>query len=321
MTLQPMTRRPWTSEPSPLANPDAFCGAVLSPLRYPGAKRQLLPFIRALANADVYPVDLLVEPFCGGASISLALLGSGVARQGILADADPLVAAFWHAAAFDTERLLDVVDEPVTLERWDSWRKANPTDTLEQAKKCLFLNRTSFSGVLHGSAGPIGGRSQAGKYTVDCRFGRPGLKRRLSLVGDLGSATRILDVWGTSWPETLERLEAEFLCPTDRVLVYLDPPYVKQSDRLYGIDFGPEAHRELAAFLAGPLSYQWVLSYDDAPLIRELYGSDPQLVCYEVDHTYSATGARKAARRRTELLITNIDSVSLDLPLWGANRR
>ena len=320
MTLTQMTRRPWTSDPPPLSDPDAFRGAVLSPLRYPGAKRQLLPFIRALADAEVYPVDLLVEPFCGGASISLALLGGGVARQGVLADADPLVAAFWHAAAFDTDQLLAaVLDEPVTLERWDYWRAANPTDTLGQAVKCLFLNRTSFSGVLHGSAGPIGGRSQAGEYKVDCRFGRPGLKRRLSLVGELGTTTRILDVWDTAWQETLKRLEADFLCPTDRVLVYLDPPYIKQSARLYGIDFGPDAHRELAAFLTGSrLPYQWVLSYDDAPLIRELYGAAPGLVRYETDHTYTTAGARKVSKQRTELLITNIDDVALDLPTWGA---
>jgi DNA adenine methylase len=37
---------------------------VLSPLRYPGAKRLLLPALRHLVPA---PVDLLVEPFCGGA--------------------------------------------------------------------------------------------------------------------------------------------------------------------------------------------------------------------------------------------------------------
>jgi hypothetical protein len=66
-------------------------------------------------------------------------------------------------AAADTDWLIDRMwSEPVTLERWDhwrAWRPARPTDR-DIAMKCLFLNRTTFSGILHGRAGPIGGRRQ-----------------------------------------------------------------------------------------------------------------------------------------------------------------
>jgi len=65
---------------------------ALSPLRYPGAKRLLLPAIRRLLPEHV---DLLVEPFAGGASVALALLDEGRSDRVALGDADPLVAAFW----------------------------------------------------------------------------------------------------------------------------------------------------------------------------------------------------------------------------------
>jgi hypothetical protein len=44
------------------------------------------------------------------------------------------------------------------------------------AVKCLFLNRTTFSGILHGRAGPMGGRKQQSDYKIDCRFNKDGLR-------------------------------------------------------------------------------------------------------------------------------------------------
>src|SRR5438270_12640745 len=69
---------------------------VLSPLRYPGAKRRLLPYIiDFLRNHDLSP-DLFFEPFAGGAGVSLQLLADGLVQSIGLADSDPLVAGFWH---------------------------------------------------------------------------------------------------------------------------------------------------------------------------------------------------------------------------------
>ncbi len=46
----------------------------ISPLRYPGGKRKLAPFIADLiAKSNVRP-ELFVEPFAGGASVSVSLL-------------------------------------------------------------------------------------------------------------------------------------------------------------------------------------------------------------------------------------------------------
>jgi DNA adenine methylase len=69
--------------------------------------------------------------------------------------------------------------------------------------KCLFLNRTTFSGILHGRAGPIGGRRQTGPYKIDCRFNKVTLEARLRFIGDLYNANRLVDVWRKDWRKTL----------------------------------------------------------------------------------------------------------------------
>ena len=285
---------------------------VLSPLRYPGAKRLLLPALRRLVQR---PVDLLVEPFAGGASVSLAFLDEGLARRAVLGDADPLIAAFWAMAAYRPDELIARMRaEPVTLERWDYWRSATPDDSLDLAVKALFLNRTSFSGILHGSAGPIGGRAQSGKYLIGCRYGLEDLERRIHYVGALGRSGRIAAVVHGDWQETL------YSVPGARsVLVYADPPYVTKSEALYGTPFPAPAHEDLAVYLADA-PFPWLLSYDDHLLIRDLY-SRPGLGRYQIGHSYSATGARSSATRKTELIITDRPVPGCGLAPWGPTGR
>jgi D12 class N6 adenine-specific DNA methyltransferase len=43
---------------------------VHSPLRYPGGKRRLVPYVAALLQANALQPDVLVEPFAGGASVA-----------------------------------------------------------------------------------------------------------------------------------------------------------------------------------------------------------------------------------------------------------
>ena len=282
---------------------------VLSPLRYPGAKRLLLPALRRLVQR---PVDLLVEPFCGGASVSLAFLAEGLARHALLGDADPLVAAFWAAAVRRPEELIARMRaEPVTLGRWDYWRSAVPTDSLELATKCLFLNRTSFSGILHNGAGPIGGRAQSSEHRIDCRWPLDEMERRIRYVGALGRSGRIAEVVHGDWRATLDRASGE-----RSVLAYIDPPYVAKGDALYGTSFPAEAHEDLATYLSSA-PFPWILSYDDDPLIRGLYGRQPGLGRYMVGHHYSATGTRSSAARATELIVTSRPVPGCGLTSWG----
>lgn len=310
-------RTPWQPDavldkPKKLSDTKFFDQSVLSPLRYPGAKRQLTPVIESIIRANVPPPRLLVEPFCGGATTALRLAGSGAVEHVILADVDPLVSSFWYVAAFDTTWLINrMMEEDVTVARWDWWRAAEPTSRRDRALKCLFLNRTTFSGILHGRAGPIGGRTQSSPYKIDCRFGKDGLKRRLRAIGNLADTGRILDVWASDWPSTLERLKREYqplLDPTE-IAVYLDPPYVDKAPYLYEWSFEDQGHRDLAETLRGCDDFRWLLSYDDNPLARDLYSGDGGRTSLLVPHRYSTAISSNKRAIRDELLVTNYPDI------------
>lgn len=304
-------RTPWApanvlDKPGALADRRFFDQSVVSPLRYPGAKRQLTPVIEELIHANVPPPRLFVEPFCGGATTALHLAGREVVDHVILADADPLLAAFWHVAAFDTSWLISAMHaEQVTLDRWDWWRLAAPRNRRDRAMKCLFLNRTTFSGILHGRAGPIGGRAQRSPYKIDCRFGKQGLERRLQAIGDLAATGRILDVWHSDWRDTFVRLKRGYgRLSTDEIAVYLDPPYVEKAPYLYQWSFESDEHQALARTLADETRFRWLLSYDDNSTIRALYADTPGTSRLTIPYRYTAASSEKRSVR-SELLVTN----------------
>ncbi|MET7427218.1 DNA adenine methylase [Dactylosporangium sp. NPDC005555] len=320
-------RKPWAPDevevkPRPVTDPQIFSQSVISPLRYPGAKRQLVPIIEQIVKGNVPRPRLFVEPFCGGASTTLRLVGTGVIEHAVLADVDELVNSFWYVAAFDTNWLIDrMMEIEVTVAKWEWFRLYHPRNRRDKALKCLFLNRTTFSGILHGRAGPIGGKNQSEstKYKIDCRFNKGGLAARLRAVGELADSGRILDVWNTDWRTTLARLKAQYskTLTASEILVYLDPPYIDKAEFLYPWAFGDDEHRSLASTLTAAHDYNWILSYDDNPLARELYppAHEGRHVLH-AKHRYSAASlkaspdGKRQRPQREELLITNFT----DLP-------
>jgi DNA adenine methylase len=337
-------------------------------LRYPGAKSGLAKVIGELItaaqrSAQVRQVDLFVEPFAGGASTTLRLVGAGIVERALLADADPMIAAFWQVAAARTQEIVARISEEhadyvsaggaKALERWDYWRTWTPapgttaaTEHLELATKCLFLNRTTFSGILHGQAGPIGGRAQSSQYDIGCRFNLAGLIERLEYVGHLYDTQRLVDVWRSDWKTTLHSVASHYktLLP-NRVIAYLDPPYLSKSGKLYPRSFDARAaqagkdlewvaglqHHRLAEYLRREMQYRWILSYDfDARLLsddalyaahamtpdrdhRELNGVRAWRISKRVvtlNYTASSSTGRGAAQ---ELLLTTLPPTTVPL--------
>lgn len=269
----------------------------LSPLRYPGAKSKLTPIIadmiRDARNRRTLRGEVtLVEPFAGGASTTLRLLTDGVVDRAIIGDADPMVSSFWYEAASRPERLIERMSDEfdqylaiggdVAVARWDYWRAWRPALGLAPdetraslALQCLFLNRTTFSGILHGSAGPIGGRAQASDYTIGCRFPVDGLAERIRWIGHLADTGRLVLVHTGTWRETLD-IAVEFVDDPAQLVAYLDPPYIEKSHRLYATGFegsghapdvwrGMGSHQALAGYLLTAAPFRWILSYDFHP--------------------------------------------------------
>lgn len=359
--------KPLVGDPKPISHQLAR-GRYQSPLRYPGAKSSLAPVItRVITSAkqsrEVPEINLLVEPFAGGASASLRMIGDGSVDRILLADADPLVTAFWQSAAEDTERLVDrMYDEwdrfvrsggAVAIERWDYWREWTPRTNKESrdlrltaAVKCLFLNRTTFSGILHGKAGPIGGRAQSSKYPIGCRWNPKAIAERIRYVGHLYDIGRLVDVWRKDWRQTLEDVPEQYpqLLPS-RVIAYLDPPYVDKSSLLYRMSFDPRGgyggnsnetseeslHLRLSDYLRTKAQFRWLLSYDNHHTLTKspwLYARDRMNPSTEdrqnlgvrswriskrvVSTRYSASG-RVGKRSAEELLITTLPPATVPI--------
>lgn len=242
---------------------------LTSPLRYPGAKRQLIPLFNTLLQER--PVGTFVEPFAGGASVGLHVAVNGLAERVVLGEADPLVYAFWGVACYDTEWLVEQIQTvEVTVANWERF-KAQPGETVrDRALSCLFLNRTSFSGILHDRSGPIGGRNQRSPYPIDCRFPRSELVRRVRVVGELASAGRIGAVLHGDYQDTITTAVGR--SATRDALLYLDPPFYAKAQTLYRLSFGADDHRRLADYVMG-CDIPWLLSYDSHPTIQDLYST------------------------------------------------
>ncbi len=122
-----------------------------SPLRYPGSKARFAKFIAQSLQLNGLKDVSFIEPFCGGASVSIALMECGLAGEIALNDADPAVAAFWETVfkkegakwlAGQVERV------PLTLDEWDRQKHLVACSVRDAALRCLFVNRTSFKATL-----------------------------------------------------------------------------------------------------------------------------------------------------------------------------
>ncbi len=144
-----MTTDDFPRSPIPAANVASV--PQRSPLRYPGGKTWLVPHIRAwLGGLDPKP-QLLIEPFGGGAIVSLTAVMEDLVDRCLLVELDPDVAAFWKAALHRDhgpelcERILDF--EP-TREAVEALERSQPVQLLERGFRTLVLNRTRRGGIL-----------------------------------------------------------------------------------------------------------------------------------------------------------------------------
>lgn len=283
----------------------------LSPLRYPGSKRRLVSYIKRALVANGLRPSLYIEPFVGGASVALNLLQEGLVSQVVLSDRDPWIASFWRTVFWDTDWLITRIKEtPVTLDEWQRLKELRPQTTRQQAWACLFLNRTSFSGILRPEVGPLGGKRQDSPYKIDCRFPRHTLIERIRQIAAFRE--RIYAVWNLSWEEVFatiaERQKAGEL-PED-VFYYLDPPFFEKADVLYRYYFRRRDHERLRDALL-ELKQKWLLSYDSAEQVEALYG---QAIASSIN------GAKKSAvellysvstlkerKRGKEVILSNLD--------------
>lgn len=287
---------------------------LLSPLRYPGGKRRLARYIADTLRLNSLRPQLYVEPFAGGASVAIQLLHDNLVEQIALGEKDPMVAGFWRAVFEEPERLIDELRQlKPSLELWEYYRKTRPRTTMGWAVKCLFLNRTSFSGILSTTAGPIGGRRQTSDHDIGCRFPVERLAKRITQIAAF--ADRVAFVHEGEWQDVVRRGEALGL-ERNEVFYYFDPPFYEKADRLYRYYFAEDDHQQLYDLL-GHLGANYILSYDAAEPIIAKYsarGGGPK----QVDLLYSVTAKGKLVRA-SELIVSNLAALPEHTRLWHSS--
>lgn len=243
-----------------------------TPLRYPGGKSQLRPLIRDIFECTTAEFRTYVEPFCGGAGIAMDLLLNHQTEHVWLNDLDPGIYSFWRAVVEENERLIEWINRvDVSVSEWDRQRSVIAESSqdcgydFELGAAYFYMSRTNRSGVIKG--GMIGGRTQSGKYKLDCRFNKPNLIRLLQQIDNQKHRITVSNVDGAALIRT--GLSRE-LNPIETI-VFADPPYVNKSDGLYLNTFSTEDHSNLCDALRSSSLPYWLATYDDDPLIRNLY--------------------------------------------------
>ena len=243
----------------------------VSPFRYPGGKAFLYRLLAARLNALPEGEKTFAEPFCGGAGSAVILLKLGLVSSVHLNDMDLRVYSAWRSILDEPERFAQaIMNTPMTIERWLEHRAivdGGAGTTFELGFSTFFLNRTSRSGIVIGS-GPIGGYDQTGTWKMDARFNRSDLVERVRWLSSMKDKIKLTQEDGLTFLyRTLERLDAT------RTLFFVDPPYVKVGGRLYLNAMSEAKHIALSDILQSSDFPNWVLTYDDHPLIRDLYAA------------------------------------------------
>ncbi|MHB8449091.1 MAG: DNA adenine methylase [Mycobacteriales bacterium] len=251
----------------------------LSPLRYPGGKGRLAPYLARVLASQSTTIDTYCEPYAGGAGAGLQLLSDGHVGKLIINDLNPGIAAFWRSVFFATDELQARVDGCVVdIDNWHQQRKVYVTgddhDDLTLGFATFFLNRTNRSGILN--ARPIGGLEQTGNWLIDARFNKSDLLQRIQLLGELAAQVDVRQERAIELIRTLNRRSRP-------VLLYVDPPYVVPGEELYMTDHSWAEHQKLERVLTKS-PHLWILTYDADDRTRELY-RDFRCLRFGISHT------------------------------------
>ena len=242
-----------------------------SPLRYPGGKASLTAFLGQVIELNDLSGCSYFEPFAGGAGAALRLLREDVVSELHLNDIDCRIITFWNAVLNEPERFVEAIRSvPVSIEEWKRQRciylDSEASKPFELGFSVFYLNRCNRSGVLFGSA-PIGGYEQTGKWRIDARFYRESLAERVLAIAKKRDQIYVTNMDAIRFlVEHLPRGNER-----KRVFAYLDPPYWSNGNRLYMNFYKNQDHRNLSHYIRRQKTLNWVMSYDNAHFIRDLY--------------------------------------------------
>lgn len=265
---------------SPILAANVATMPLRSPLRYPGGKTWLIPHIREWLRQIDHNPRLIVEPFCGGAIVSLTAVMEMLAERCIMIELDRNVAAVWHAALRQSGELCEMISKfNPTIDTVRALMDT-PTDTvLDQAFRTLVYNRTRRGGIL--ASGASFTRTAENGKGIAARWYPDTLIRRLRAISAHAPRINFLEGDGLKYLATA--------MPSDAVL-FIDPPYTaggkRAGRRLYShhqLD-----HKKLFKLVADSET-EFMMTYDAAPeiisMVQEFSFSAVQVTMKTTHHT------------------------------------
>jgi DNA adenine methylase len=259
-----------------LATPQPIAADVLKPpLKWAGGKRWLAPHLLPLWEAHQH--CRLVEPFCGGLAIALALSPT----HALLNDINPHTINFyrWLQRGLKLSITLEN-DADLFYEHRDKFNHLisnGGARTRKAAEIFYFLNRTGYNGLCR--------FNKRGEFNVP--FGR---YTKIRYRRDLTAYRGPLSAW------EFTSLDFEDLALTAKDCIYADPPYDVEFRQYAAKGFGWEDQQRLAKWLAqhpGPV----MASNQATPRILDLYRSlGFEVRLFDAPRMISCTGDRRPAR-------------------------
>jgi DNA adenine methylase len=257
-----------------------------TPLRYPGGKGKLTPYIKLIFEQNDLLNGHYVEPYAGGSGIALNLLTHGYASCIHLNDINAAVFAFWHSVINHPEELCRLIrDVKVTMEEWHKQKAIlkNPAghSLVDLGFSTFFLNRTNRSGILLG--GVIGGKSQDGIWKIDARFNKEDLICRIEKIALFRDYIHLYNL------DAAELIKTILPTLPKKTLIYLDPPYYVKGQELYQNHYKHDDHEVIANLVKKEISQPWIVSYDNTTEIDAMYKGCPKItygINYSVQNRY-----------------------------------
>ncbi|MCL6431461.1 MAG: DNA adenine methylase [Anaerolineae bacterium] len=230
-----------------------------SPFRYPGGKTWLVPHIRLwLRSLSCRPAEL-VEPFAGGAIVSLTAVFENLVDRATLVELDEQVAAVWQTIlSEDGTRLAeDVARFTVSAEAIRDLLARSQNSLYDLAFATLVRNRVQRGGILAPGASLM--KSGENGRGLASRWYPQTLRKRILAIAAMRERIRFVHADGVAYLRG-------HACRRD-VVYFIDPPYTVAGRRLY-THFEVD-HDQLFA-IAATLVGDFLMTYDNTPEVRWL---------------------------------------------------
>ena len=104
--------------------------------------------------------------------------------------------------------------------------KSGPAHLEDLGFTTLFLNRTNRSGIISG--GVIGGKEQAGKWSLDARFNKAELVQRIRRISRYRNRVRLYQLDALDFTnQVISQMKR------GNSIAFFDPPYIEKGEGLY----------------------------------------------------------------------------------------